>query len=666
MQREIDFLRDQLSPEPPRRLSTYTPTQISSMQRQLDTLSQRLPASTPSQSLFKSAGGILDDTPQSFDSGPILPTTFNRSLASSSAAEALGTSKTNTSKRHINFANNYEDQYSSGEEDVKQKKARVQTSWADNIEQTLPTIIAKHKRIFMDRAFGKADDDDGDDEHPDHYIKSQADLDHVINVVRNWGDVVNCKHIEDPIERARVSKFRNENKIGHKHRKKYHLEDVSLPNGVSRTVLRRIEKEGKVGRIVVSRESVFDAIDEWHRTGNGHMGQERTWTACKEKYFNCTQQLVRLYCELCPECGHKNPVVRPQRGSRKPIRSKTFRERFQVDLIDMRKLRKRDPFGVLMRWIVTVKDHATGFTMIAAIPRKRARYVGHVLQQMFGIVGYPFIFHTDNGKEFTGRAILSHLRRMNPNILTITGRPRKPNDQGSVESMNKMVKRVLNAVLAERRLKGENPNWTEVLGSVSAAINAQYGRGKYDVAAYTSVFGCHYNQEVSTSKEEARQCWTLPQRLKLTDDEEFKRSLEDDFYLSSASSQDENDSNDDPDNNDDWSDASETLADDEVDDETFDKWLTREDDSGSETEMIDTVDHLDDTQFSAMSTASNKDATNNHTSSPSPQEHVLVSEVATGETDKCWYLRRLQERRTTRPRQITTMRTTASLLMIHL
>ncbi len=100
----------------------------------------------------------------------------------------------------------------------------------------------------------------------------------------------------------------------------------------------------------------------------------------------------------------------------------------------MRKLRKRDPLGILMRRIVTVKDHATGFTMVAAIPRKRARYVRHVLQQMFGIIGYPFIFHTDNGKEFTGRAILSHLRRMNPNILTITGRPWKANDQGSVTS----------------------------------------------------------------------------------------------------------------------------------------------------------------------------------------------------------------------------------------
>ncbi len=44
------------------------------------------------------------------------------------------------------------------------------------------------------------------------------------------------------------------------------------------TVIRRVEKEN-VSRFVVSREIVFDAIDEWHRQ-NGHMGQDRTWEYC--------------------------------------------------------------------------------------------------------------------------------------------------------------------------------------------------------------------------------------------------------------------------------------------------------------------------------------------------------------------------------------------------
>lgn len=133
-----------------------------------------------------------------------------------------------------------------------------------------------------------------------------------------------------------------------------------------------------------------------------------------------------------------------------------------------------------MRWIMTVKDHATGFVHICALPRKRPKLVAYRLQEIFGIIGYPTIFHTDNGKEFTAKSILHFLRQLNPNILSVTGRPRRPNDQGSVESMNKLVKRVLNSVLAERRLCGDNPNWTEVLGAVAAFINSQCGRGKHD------------------------------------------------------------------------------------------------------------------------------------------------------------------------------------------
>jgi transposase InsO family protein len=88
------------------------------------------------------------------------------------------------------------------------------------------------------------------------------------------------------------------------------------------------------------------------------------------------------------------------------------------------------------------------------------------------------IFHTDNGKEFTAKVVLEFLRDLNPNILTVTDRPRCTSDQGSVENMNKFVKRTLGTVLAEYRLVGKHRNWTEVLGSIASAINTQHGRGK--------------------------------------------------------------------------------------------------------------------------------------------------------------------------------------------
>jgi transposase InsO family protein len=122
--------------------------------------------------------------------------------------------------------------------------------------------------------------------------------------------------------------------------------------------------------------------------------------------------------------------------------------------------------------------------------KEAANLIAYKLQEIFGIIGYPKIFHTDNGKEFTAKVVLEFLWDLNPNILTVTGRPRRPSDEGSVENMNKFVKRTLGTVLAEYRLVGgKHPNWTEVLGSIASAINTQHGWGENNVSAYEAVYG---------------------------------------------------------------------------------------------------------------------------------------------------------------------------------
>ena len=59
----------------------------------------------------------------------------------------------------------------------------------------------------------------------------------------------------------------------------------------------------------------------------------------------------------------------PLKDGRMPIKSWTFRERFQFDLIDF----LYDPFGVLMCWILVLKDHETGYNYICTLSRKRAK-----------------------------------------------------------------------------------------------------------------------------------------------------------------------------------------------------------------------------------------------------------------------------------------------------
>ncbi len=104
----------------------------------------------------------------------------------------------------------------------------------------------------------------------------------------------------------------------------------------------------------------------------------------------------------------------------------------------------------------------------------------------------------------------------------MTGRPRRPQDQGSVENANAKVKRVLGSVLTERRLAGENPNWTEVLGSVASVLNSQSSQGRNDFSAFEAVFGQVYDHPLTCSKEEARCCWTIDDRIRVTSEPHFE------------------------------------------------------------------------------------------------------------------------------------------------
>jgi hypothetical protein len=130
-------------------------------------------------------------------------------------------------------------------------------------------------------------------------------------------------------------------------------------------------------------------------------------------------------------------------------------------------------YGIVMRYIVVMKDHFSGFVMADCIPRKHANFVTHVINHFFSIVGYPSIFHTDNGKEFMAKCILDLLRSQSPHITTVTGRPQTPSNQGLVERANRTFKAMLYAFKRQQRLRGETPNWTEGIPYCVSSMNCR-------------------------------------------------------------------------------------------------------------------------------------------------------------------------------------------------
>lgn len=349
----------------------------------------------------------------------------------------------------------------------------------------------------------------------------------------NWG-AGNLDDM-DADEKAKYRAFRREHKTnGNNWRKAYAVVEKTKPvtNTKYKALLKKEKgkdklkddyKEVKPRRLVVPIVEIFDTIHECHQSV-GHKGIGATFSKVSKKYSNITEELCIKFINLCPVCLEQQPTIAPQKGAARPIRTDDFRDRFQVDLIDMRTKRKKNIYGVEMRWIMTVKDHSTGLTWLVALPFKQPKFVAHELDIIFGLIGYPTIFHTDNGTEFTASEIVALLKELNPSIQTVTGRVRKPSDQGSVENMNKHVKKTLKRIESEVRQSGKIPNWTGLLGRVMAALNKAEGKGKDNTSAYHAVFGQEYDPVITATTADIRKCRTIEERLALAPDSRLEDS----------------------------------------------------------------------------------------------------------------------------------------------
>lgn len=222
----------------------------------------------------------------------------------------------------------------------------------------------------------------------------------------------------------------------------------------------------------------------------------------------------------------KNVPTKKLPGAKKPIKSHDFRDRYQVDLIDMRSDPQQDIYGVEMKWIVTCKDHSTGFTVVQAIPKKKAKYVARVLERLFSIIGYPKISHIDNGNEFTAQEIVQFLKSVKPNILSVTGRIRKPSDQGSAENVNKVVKKCNHTISDADRIDGKMPNWVRNLPRINQSINSMGGKDSNNTSPYEALFGVCYHDIVGGSLDDVRKCKTIEDCLKMYPDPTFQQTAE--------------------------------------------------------------------------------------------------------------------------------------------
>ncbi len=275
--------------------------------------------------------------------------------------------------------------------------ARDAVADAADINNAHAIIVAQHCKMFLARAFC-INPDGTPITNPSllpkklktyKSVKSVKQYNYIIEVLTNWGDnnVLKAASLEDPNANA-CRNFHKENIQGYSYVKQFQIEEAKGLNGSLKIIL----KHKKSGGIVLHMLDIFDVICKAH-SRQGHLKVDKTLTNCM-MFYSPTYELCKLFINDCFICHEKHPKVPARKRAKKPILSSEFRNPFQVDLIDMRTTRKRDVYGQMQRWIMTVKDHSTGLVYLCALPWKKAEFVAAKLEKFFRFVGYPKIFHT--------------------------------------------------------------------------------------------------------------------------------------------------------------------------------------------------------------------------------------------------------------------------------
>jgi hypothetical protein len=136
-----------------------------------------------------------------------------------------------------------------------------------------------------------------------------------------------------------------------------------------------------------------------------------------KKYANVTRDVLNLFKEMCEECQLKKRKIASKGLVFKPLLSKDFNSRGQVDLVDMQSMRDGD--------ILHYQDHLTKFAVLRPLTSKLAAEVGFQLLDIFLLFGAPHILQSDNGREFTAN-IIKELKDMWPDCTLVHGKPRHP------------------------------------------------------------------------------------------------------------------------------------------------------------------------------------------------------------------------------------------------
>ena len=126
------------------------------------------------------------------------------------------------------------------------------------------------------------------------------------------------------------------------------------------------------------------------------------------------------------------------------------------------------------KYILNYQDCFSKLVILRALKTKTAAEVADCLVNIFEH-GPPSLLQTDNGAEFSNKLLMARIKQLWTGTVIVHGKPRHPQDQGSVERANGDFKNMLYARL--RDVKKELNQWVGELPYVQYSKNNAYHSG---------------------------------------------------------------------------------------------------------------------------------------------------------------------------------------------
>jgi hypothetical protein len=111
-------------------------------------------------------------------------------------------------------------------------------------------------------------------------------------------------------------------------------------------------------------DDMYDILKRTH-IATGHGGRDKMLKVLSVKYANITVEVVELFKTLCLECMKKRKRIATKGVVVRPILTREYGSRGQVDLVDMHSM----PNGQY-KWILVYQDHLTKFCVLRPLSSK--------------------------------------------------------------------------------------------------------------------------------------------------------------------------------------------------------------------------------------------------------------------------------------------------------